>query len=413
MSLNTGNLISATQTRNKVALKKFRRFMESQQFFVFIGVVVYALAAALKVRGSFAFIMICILCVGNTVGPVMTACARLYENRAFPWNWLLFLPIMALGSVVGALFAVVLMRLLASNEPFLKLLRELGPAMIIISMVAGSVSFLMSQVQRRAKEEKTKLEQAVAHGNVVLSQQKEEMTRALEIQKSLLPKTLPQVPGAEIAGGWQPARTVGGDYYDVIQLDDYNLGICIGDVAGKGIAAALMMANLQAAFRAFATPDASPAAVCAKLNTFLCGNIASDKFITFFYAVLNVKNWTLRYENAGHCPALLLKSSGRAEVLRGEGAVLGILPDWSYADSTAQLERGDRLLLYTDGIAEAANQQGEELGEERLVRCARSKNGTAEEIHRNVMEQVTKFCSANFHDDATLLVVSITNPTPS
>jgi hypothetical protein len=116
MSPNTGNLISATQTRNKAALKKFRRFMESQQFFVFIGVVVYALAAALKVRGSFAFIMICILCVGNTVGPVMTACARLYENRAFPSNWLLFLPIMALGSVVGALFAVVLMRLLATSH---------------------------------------------------------------------------------------------------------------------------------------------------------------------------------------------------------------------------------------------------------------------------------------------------------
>jgi sigma-B regulation protein RsbU (phosphoserine phosphatase) len=396
-----------TQRRRKAALHKLRRFLESQQLFVFVGVVVYALSAALKVRASFAFIMISILCVGNTVGPVMGACARFWESRAFPWDWILFLPIMGMGSLAGALFAVVLLRWFASNEPFLRLFRELGPAMIIVSMVAGIVSFLTGQVQRRAKEEKTKLEQAVAHGNVVLSEQKEEMTRALEIQRSLLPKTLPQVLGAEIAGGWQPARTVGGDYYDVIQLDDQNLGICIGDVAGKGIAAALMMANLQAAFRAFATPDASPAAVCAKLNAFLCGNIASDKFISFFYAVLNVKDWTLRYENAGHCPALLLKTSGQVEVLRGEGAVLGILPDWSYSDQVAHLGRGDQLLLYTDGIAEAANQQGEELGEERLVRCARSQNGTAQEMHRNVMEQVTKFCEGNFHDDATLLVVAI------
>jgi phosphoserine phosphatase RsbU/P len=396
-----------TQGQRKAGLQKLRRFVESQQLFVFVGVVVYALSAALKVRGSFAFIMICILCVGNTVGPVMGACARFWENRAFPWNWIIFLPIMGLGSLAGALLAVVLLRWLASNEPFPILFRELGPAMIIISMVAGTVSFLASQVQRRAKEEKKKLEQAVAQGNVVLSQQKEELTRALEIQKNLLPSTLPQIRGAEIAGGWQPARTVGGDYFDVIQLDEKRLGICMGDVAGKGIAAALMMANLQAAFRAFATPDASPAAVCARLNAFLCGNISPDKFITFFYAVLNVADWTLQYENAGHCPALLLKGNGGVEVLRGEGAVLGVLPDWVYLNHGAQLERGDHLLFYTDGITEAANLQGEELGEERLVRCARSHPGTAEDMRRNIMEQVTKFCAGNFHDDATLLVVAI------
>src|ERR1700722_5134363 len=156
-------LTTITQGQRKAGLQKLRRFVESQQLFVFVGVVVYALSAALKVRGSFAFIMICILCVGNTVGPVMGACARFWENRDFPWNWIIFLPIMAVGSLAGALLAVVLLRWLASNEPFLILFRELGPAMIIISMVAGVVSFLASQVQRRAKEEKKKLEQAVAH----------------------------------------------------------------------------------------------------------------------------------------------------------------------------------------------------------------------------------------------------------
>jgi sigma-B regulation protein RsbU (phosphoserine phosphatase) len=396
-----------TQGRKKAALHKLRRFLESQQLFVFIGVVVYALLAAMRTGASFALIMICILCVGNTLGPVMGACAPFYERRPFPWNWLLFLPIMALVSLAGALIAVVLVRWMAMNEPFLRLFREIGPIMIIVAMVAGTVSFLTSQVQGKLKEEKIQLEHAVARGNVVLLQQEEELTRALEIQKSLLPKTLPQLRGAEIAGGWQPARTVGGDYFDVIQLDDQRLGICIGDVAGKGIAAALMMANLQAAFRAFAAPDASPAAVCARLNAFLCGSISPDKFITFFYAILNVADWTIQYENAGHCPALLLKRSGLVEVLRGEGAVLGVLPDWTYVDQVAQLERGDHLLFYTDGIAEATNQQGEELGEERLIRCARSQGGTAEDMRRNIMEQVTKFCSGNFHDDATLLVIAI------
>ena len=95
------------------------------------------------------------------------------------------------------------------------------------------------------------------------------------------------------------------------------------------------------------------------------------------------------------------------EALRGESAVLGVLPNWTYVDQLAQLERGDHLLFYTDGITEAANLQGEELGEERLVRFARSQNGTPEDMRRNIMEQVTKFCAGNFHDDATLLVVAI------
>lgn len=397
---------TTTQGRRKAALHKLRRLLESQQLFVFIGVVVYALLAAMKTGASFALIMICILCVGNTLGPVMGACAPFYGRRPFPWNWLLFLPIMALVSLAGALIAVVLVRWMAINEPFLRVFREIGPIMIIVAMVAGTVSFLTSQVQGKLTEEKIQLEHAVARGKGVLLQQEEELTRALEIQKRLLPKTLPQVRGAEIAGGWQPARTVGGDYFDVIQLDDQRLGICIGDVAGKGIAAALMMANLQAAFRAFAAPDASPAAVCARLNAFLCESISPDKFITFFYAILNVADWTIQYENAGHCPILLLKSS-RVEVLCGEGAVLGVLPNWTYVDQVAQLERGDHLLFYTDGITEAANLQDEELGEERLISCARSQDGTAEDMRRNIMEQVTKFCAGKFHDDATLLVVAI------
>ena len=138
----------------------------------------------------------------------------------------------------------------------------------------------------------------------------------------------------------------------------------MGDVAGKGITAVLV-ANLQASFRTFATSEASPQVVCTKLNKFLCANIASGKFVTFFYAVLDAEARTLTYENAGHSPGLLLRSNGTTESLPGGGAVLGALPDWTYQDYTAQLQPRDQLLLSTNGITEAENAQLEEFGVER------------------------------------------------
>jgi sigma-B regulation protein RsbU (phosphoserine phosphatase) len=167
------------------------------------------------------------------------------------------------------------------------------------------------------------------------------------------------------------------------------------------------MANLQASFRAFATAEASPQMVCTKLNKFLCANIASGKFVTFFYAVLDADTRTVIYENAGHSPGLLLRSDGTTETLKGGGAVLGALPDWIYQDYTAQLEPGDQLILSTDGITEAENADLEEFGDERLLEAARVRNGSALEVQRAIMRQVTAFCGGNFRDDATLLVLRI------
>lgn len=223
----------------------------------------------------------------------------------------------------------------------------------------------------------------------------------------LLPNTLPQVAGAQISIAWQPAREVSGDYFDVIQLDEKRLGICVGDVAGKGITAALLMANLQASFRAFATADATPEAVCTKLNKFLCANTASGKFVTFFYAVLDAEKHTLTYENAGHTPGLLLRANGDTESLRGGGAVLGALPDWIYQDYTVQLQPGNKLLLSTDGITEAEDAQLQEFGEERLLDAARAPDASAVETQRTIMQRVTAHCGGNFRDDATLVVLRI------
>jgi phosphoserine phosphatase RsbU/P len=267
--------------------------------------------------------------------------------------------------------------------------------------------FMVDQYHQRLQERNELLQQTVEKGTIALQQQEEELKRAREIQQMLLPNVLPQLAGVQISGAWQPAREVGGDYFDVIALDEKRLGICIGDVAGKGITAALLMANLQASFRAFATPDASPQAVCTRLNKFLSANLASGKFVTFFYAVLDADQRTLIYENAGHCPGLLIRGNGAAELLRGSGAVLGVLPDWIYQDSTVQLERGDKLLLCTDGVTEAENTRLEEFGEQRLLEVARARDGSALDTQRAVMQQVTAYCGGNFCDDATLLVLRV------
>jgi sigma-B regulation protein RsbU (phosphoserine phosphatase) len=274
-------------------------------------------------------------------------------------------------------------------------------------LIANVIEFGIEELQRKLKERYQALEQTVEKGTIALQQQEEELKRASEIQQMLLPSKLPQLAGAQIAGAWQPAREVGGDYFDVIQLDERRIGICVGDVAGKGITAALLMANLQASFRAFATADASPQVVCAKLNKFLCANTAPGKFVTFFYAVLDADGRALTYENAGHSPGLLLHRDGTTESLRGGGAVLGALPDWTYQDHAARVQPGDKLLLSTDGITEAENDRLEEFGEERLLEVARARDGSALDIQRAIMQEVTTFCNGNFRDDATLLVVRI------
>jgi len=292
-------------------------------------------------------------------------------------------------------------------EPFWIVFERVGYLTIVVAVAANGIMFAVEQVHRKLQERNEQLEQTVEKGTIALQQQEEELRRAREIQEMLLPNTLPQVAGAQISIAWQPAREVSGDYFDVIQLDDKRVGICVGDVAGKGITAALLMANLQASFRAFATADATPQLVCTKLNKFLCANIVSGKFVSFSYAVLDADKRTLAYENAGHTPGLLLRSSGKTESLRGGGAVLGALADWVYQDHMVQLQPGDKLVVSTDGITEAEDKQLQEFGEERLLDAASARDASAVETQRAIMQRVTAFCGGNFRDDATLLVMRV------
>jgi sigma-B regulation protein RsbU (phosphoserine phosphatase) len=375
---------------------------------VFVALVVYAILASINQPASLFVIVIASLTVGNLLIPLQAACRRLYVARPFPWNWVAFFPIQLMFAVICAVAAILFLQLTKiDREPFSPLFNRIGYFVIVVAVVTNVVTFGVEEFQRRLRERNQQLEQTVEKGTIALQQQEEELKRAREIQQMLLPSTLPQLARVQIAGAWQPAREVGGDYFDVIQLDKDRLGICVGDVAGKGITAALLMANLQASFRAFATSEASPQVVCSKLNKFLCANTASGKFVTFFYAVLDADARTLIYENAGHSPGLLMRSNGTTETLQGGGAVLGALPDWIYQDYTAQLQPGDQLLLSTDGITEAENANLEEFGDERLLEAARGRHGSALEVQRAIMQQVTAFCGGNFRDDATLLVLRI------
>lgn len=386
----------------------WRLIFRIEQILAAIGFVIYALLVSMNQQASLWVIMVAIFTVGNLVVPLALASRRLYVGRLVPWNWLAFFPVQIMFGLICAVFTILFLQMTKIEaEPFSLLFAKIGYFCIVVVVIVNVISFGIEELQRSLKQRNQMLEQTVEKGTIALQQQEEELKRAREIQQMLLPSKLPQIAGAQIAGAWQPAREVGGDYFDVIQLDEKRIGICVGDVAGKGITAALLMANLQASFRAFATADASPKVVCTKLNKFLCANTAPGKFVTFFYAVLDADGRTLTYENAGHSPGLLLRSNGITESLRGGGAVLGALPDWTYQDHAAELQPGDKLLLSTDGITEAENAQLEEFGEERLLDVARARDGSALDIQRVIMQQVTTFCGGNFRDDATLLVIRI------
>jgi sigma-B regulation protein RsbU (phosphoserine phosphatase) len=237
-------------------------------------------------------------------------------------------------------------------------------------------------------------------------QREEELREAREIQDSLLPKTLPEIHGYEIAAVTRPLRFVGGDYYSVVRIDDRRTALCIADVAGKGMPAALLMSSLQATLQPLIRQNLPPAELCHRLNRILCDLTPVGKFISFFYGVLDSATNRFSYCNAGHNPPLLLGADGTSTELQAEGAVLGQFPNWLYQQSERQLERGDRLLLFTDGLVEACNQEEEFFSEHNLVRIALEHlKSSATELLEFLMRAASLHCGEHFQDDASMIVL--------
>ncbi len=259
-------------------------------------------------------------------------------------------------------------------------------------------------IRQRAKQEDQKHQKLASQ----FHHQVHEVSEARTIQQGFLPKTIPQPTGYQIAGIWRPAQNVGGDYYDVLEFEETRLGLCIADVAGKGLPAALLMSNLQASVRGLASTSLSPHDLCTRLNSLVCHNTAADRFITFFYGQLDCETRLLRYTNAGHNAPILLHRNGSHERLQDGGGVLGIFPDQRFTVGTAQLARGDRLLLFTDGVTEAGDADGEEFGEPRLLQLLQDhSSASASALGETILASAASFSRGHWHDDATLLVLAV------
>ena len=255
---------------------------------------------------------------------------------------------------------------------------------------------------------------AIALQNARLHQQalekerlEREMSLASEIQRQILPKGAPEIPGYDFAGWNRPARQVGGDYYDFLRLPEGRLGLAVGDVSGKGMPAALLVSTLHSALRLLPERDGIGAAFLERLNEHFLESSTANKFVTLFLAELDLETGLFDYLNAGHNPGLLLRANGEIESLGAGGLPLGLLPGARYRVQSSRLETGDLLCLYSDGITECSDIQGDEFGAERLADLLRAQaNAPVTEIACAIDHACVEFAQGQPQgDDQTVLLV--------
>jgi sigma-B regulation protein RsbU (phosphoserine phosphatase) len=234
-----------------------------------------------------------------------------------------------------------------------------------------------------------------------------ELEQAAEIQRGLLPRQTPEIPGLQLAGRSAPCRSVGGDYFDFFPLADGRLAFLVADVAGKGLSAALLMSNLQARVQALMEVETDIARLVTRLNHSLKANTPDNKFITGFFAILDPRTGAMTYTNAGHNPPVLVRRGGKVELLTAGGPVLGILPNIPFLGGQTLLAPGESLVLYSDGVSEAPNAAGEEFGEDAIAQIALAcHDRSAQETMLEIGRQLRAFLGDRQPvDDVTLLIV--------
>jgi serine phosphatase RsbU (regulator of sigma subunit)/catechol 2,3-dioxygenase-like lactoylglutathione lyase family enzyme len=252
------------------------------------------------------------------------------------------------------------------------------------------------EAQRRAIQERQEAERRAV----------QELEIAKQVQARLFPQNLPALSTLDYAGVCHQARQVGGDYYDFLDLGNNRVGLVIGDISGKGIAAALLMANLQANLRSqCAVARDHPQRMLRSVNQLFCENTPNGSFATLFFGEYDDTSRRLRYANCGHLSGLILRGDSSLECLRSTATILGAFTEWDCEVGECQLQPGDTLALYTDGVTESFNQEREEFGEERLVETLRCNRALPpRELLTAVVDEVRRFSPHEQHDDITVII---------
>ncbi len=305
-------------------------------------------------------------------------------KKDFPINSLLSVPMLLKGKMVGLLTVF--------NKH-----TEAGFTIEdqrLLSILAAQSSHIIENARLYEREQ-------------ALIRLQEEMRLANDIQVNLLPKSNPQVSGYQIAGKSIPAKDVGGDYYDFIPLKDDNLVFCLGDISGKGIPAALLMANLQASLRGQTLMDIPCKDCVAFTNNLLYRSTDVNKYATLFYGVLHASVDKITFCNAGHNEPILIDHDGNVERLKEGGIIVGALPEITYEEKTIDFPSGDVLVVYSDGITEAMDRKEEEFGEERLINLIKeNRHLSASELIDKIINIVNKHAEGEDQmDDMTIVII--------
>ncbi len=314
---------------------------------------------------------------------------------------------------------------IVATKKLKKELKEIGVSAIIPMKMQDEVKGVLAVGERIAGIPYTQndLEYIYSIGNLLLISLensrlfKEELEKqkieddlliARQIQRGMLPKVLPKYSCYDLDAVNISSKHVGGDYYDVINLDDANFIIAIADVSGKGTSASLLMANLQAMIRALVPLKLPLYELTKRVNDMICESTADDRFITLFLARVDKNNQSLTYVNAGHNLPFVIRKDGTTMRLEIGGLLLGVMKSATYEEGIVQLAAGDVLVLFTDGVSEAMNPDGIEFGEERLLEIIKSrKNESAETIKDHIVSEIQEYSGDYQSDDLTLVVLKV------
>lgn len=291
-------------------------------------------------------------------------------------------------------------------------LRDQGHRTPVIVMTAwGSIDLAVEAMQRGACDfiqkpwDNARALDAIQKQVRFASQRGSELDIAALVQEKLLPGATPPLATLDYAGRCLAAQGIGGDYYDFLEIAPQKMGFLLSDVSGKGVPAALLMANLQACFRSRGSEElAQPRRLLASINRHFYASTGLDRYATLFYGVYDDTTRCLRYANCGHCPPLLRRAAGNIETLEPTATMLGAFREWDCGEAETKIHPGDTLLLYSDGVTDAANEDGEPFGERRLTTLMPARL-SAVELTDRVVAAVSDFANGSRSDDVTVVAL--------